>query len=156
VSDLSERHHKLVATLWVHEGIFGAAVNLLISGGSLFLLLWFTSFGDAAVSDLPGRWLVFAVPVVLIGFAAGALSTLYRFGRPMTIFAALSGSLMGFLAGILLLGFLQTSGSTDYEGYPVIRYAAWVASAMIVVGAVTALAAILLAWLIRKVSSGGK
>ena len=127
-----------------------------ISGGSLFLLLWFTSFGDAAVSDLPGRWLVFAVPVLVIGFAAGALSTLYHFGRPLTIFAALSGSLMGFLAGLFLLVFLQTSGPTDYEGYPIIRYAGWIISAMTLVGVVIALAAITLTSLIRRVVSGGK
>lgn len=146
---MSGSYHNPLAHSGLRAGIFGAIANLIISGSSLFCLLVFVSFGSA--SAVPGIWLVFVVPFLLIGFAAGSVSSLYRFGRLMALFAALLGSSIGFLAGALLLDLLETNGQTNYEGYPIFKYAGWEALGVTVVGTALATVVILLAGLIRRV-----
>ena len=131
---MSEGYYNPINHSWLREGIFGAIANLVSSGSGLLCLYWYVAsatLSDKAVSIIPGALLVFVLPLLLIGFTAGSMSSLYRFGKPMALFAALLGSSAGFLAATLLLELLQTTGQTSNEGYPIFKYAGWDALAVI-------------------------
>jgi len=153
-NQMGEGQYNPVTRSWLHEGIFGAIANLVSSGSGLLCLFWYiasATLSDKAMSIVPTALLVFVSPLLLIGFTAGSISFLYRFGKPMALFAALFGSFAGFLAATLLLGLLQTTGQTSNERYPIFKYAGWDALAVTVVGTVLATVVILLAGLIRRV-----
>lgn len=156
---MRESHYSSPTHSWLRDGIFGAVANLIISGSSHFCFLWFASLGalsNRAVSSVLSAWLVFAVPFLLIGFIAGSVSYLKQFGKLTALFAALLGSAIGVFVSGQVLSYLETAEQISNDGYPVIRYAGWVALTVTVAGVFLAVVVIMLAGLIRKVSSGGK
>ncbi|HZY45192.1 MAG TPA: hypothetical protein VFF70_10625, partial [Anaerolineae bacterium] len=72
---------------WFQNGIPGAVANLIISGSCLSCAIWFAasaSLSSQTVSTIPELILVYAVPIFLIGFAAGVISYRHSFGMVMT------------------------------------------------------------------------
>jgi hypothetical protein len=138
-------------TDWLRAGIFGAIANIAISGSTLFCLFLFVSFGSA--SAVPGIWSVFVMPLLLIGFAAGSISSLMRFGKPMTVFAAVLGSVAGLLASLLVTDHLERIAQPSYEGFPVFRHSGWILLAVTSAGIAQVIITMSIASLIRRVTN---
>ena len=147
------RYLNHVGYTQLREGMWGAIANLIISGSGLSCIFCFVEAAELSiqpVSFVPKIMLVYVVPLLLIGLAAGMASYRYRFGRVMMVFAALLGSFLGFLAGGILLSILETSIREYYVELPIIQYAGWVALTTTLVGILLAIGVIILVGSIRK------
>lgn len=150
----SEELDNLRAQSRLRQGIFGAIVNIMISGSGLSCVLWVAAsatLSSRVVSDIPGFLLVFAIPLLLIGFAAGWISTSTHWGLVMTASAALLGSVGGLLASVVVLDYLGRTVHASYEGYPIFEYASWIILAITIVGVLLATVVIGTASIFRRI-----
>jgi hypothetical protein len=154
-SHMIRRHFNFAANWWFRNGIRGAVANLIISGSCLSCAIWVAasaSLSSKTVSAVPELILVYAVPIFLIGFAAGVLSYQHSFGIVMTVVAALLGSFLGVLAGGIIISAIDTNNLIYPHGeYPSLGYAGWLILTTTLGGILAAIGVIVLAGSIRKI-----